>query len=219
MAIHPLNDAEMQQAKEVSWNPAVRRLLDWYQATLNAPQHADAAPGAVAAPANPAAFAPPAAPAPAPAAVVVSLPLISLGELRKLAAFTIPQVAGLLRTGDERVQDMESLDLELLDVFQLQQYTSAIGMALTICVDLMPGAVREIYTTRGKVAELQKHMGRPGGQQTSSTHGLESAAPAPVVVPPAPAVPSNVEPLADTEKGDTMPPGPGELPPQAERAG
>lgn len=199
MPIHPLNDGELQQARDASWNPAVRRLLEWYQATLNAPQHADAPPGAVAAPANPAAFAAPVAPAAPPA----PLPIISLGELRKLAAYTVPQVAGLLRTADERVQDWESLDLELIDVYQLQQYTTAIGMPLTICVDLMPGVVREIYSTRGKVAELQKHMGSPGGQHQSSTHGLSGGA-----------APEVVDGNGDPEKGDTLPPGPGELPPQ-----
>jgi hypothetical protein len=204
MPIHPLNDTELQQARDVSWNPAVRRLLDWYTATLNAPQHADAAPGiAAAAPANPVAFAP-GAPA-APPAPVLPLPLISLSELRKLAAYTLPQVAGLMRTAEARVQDIESLDIELLDVDQLTMYTAALNMALTISVDLMPGAPREIYSTRAKLPELQKILGSPGEKAPApeAARGLGSDKP--------PAQPDQQVVDGVDRVSDTLPPGPGEV--------
>ena len=209
--MHLLNDDELRQARDASWNPAVRRLLDWYgyAQTLGrgGPVGSSDPQGiTVVAPINPAAYvgtAPPAAP-PAPAPAPVVLPPLSLGEARKLAAYTQQQVAGLLRVPLERVADLEALDLELLDVDQLVQYAAAIGMALTIQIDLMPGATREIFTTRGKVAELQKALGSPGGQHESQTHGLEGAAPAPAVVDGAEPAP------AEDKIPDTMPPGPGE---------
>jgi len=198
---NPLSDLELQQARDQSWNPAVRRLLDWYAATVNTPigvQAAAPAPEPV----------PAAAPAPA-----LPVPTISLGELRKLAGLTVAQLAGLVRLAPERVSDIESLDLELLDVDQLLTYTTALGMALTVTVDLMPGAPRELISTRGKVTELQREQAiaslRAGGQQTletESTLGLRQS-------------PTEAASLAELGEqvdadpaGDTQPPAAGELP-------
>ncbi len=210
MPTNPLSDLELQQARDQSWNPAVRRLLDWYFATVAAPIGVQVAAEAAAALA-----APPAPPAPAP---VLPSPVISLAELRKLAGITGEQIAGLMRTQKERVADIESLDLELLDVDNLIQYTTALGMALTITVDLMPGAVRELITTRGKVSDLQREQQiaalRAGGQQTletESTRGLRTS----------PAETASLAELgqvvdAEAEAGDTQPPAAGELPPRSE---
>jgi hypothetical protein len=184
---NPLNDLELQQAKDQSWNPAVRRLLDWYYET----QHNGAPNPAVSSPAS---------------AVQLPAPVISLGELRKLAGITLDQTAALMRAPLTRVGDIESLDLELLDVDQLLQYTTALGMALTISVDLMPGVVRELISTRGKVDQLQREQQiaalKPGGQHTSETHGL--------VKPPSLA--ELADQVVDGNTRDTQPPAGGELP-------
>ena len=200
---NPLSDLELNQAREQSWNPGVMRLLDWYAATVNAPIGLQVAAEAAAALAAP--------PAPAP---VLPSPLISLAELRKLAGITAEQIAGLMRAPVARVADIESLDLELLDVDQLVQYTTALGMALTISVDLMPGAVRELISTRGKVSDLQREQQiaslRAGGQhtlETESTRGLRSS----------PAETASLAELGQVVDGeaaaDTQPPAAGELPP------
>lgn len=186
MPIAQLNELELQQARDQSWNPAIRRLLDWYEDTR------------------------PRAAAPADAAPALPALVISLAELRKLAGITQGQVAGLMRTSPGRVEDIESLDLELLDVDQLLQYTTALGMALTVTVDLVPGAVRELISTRGKVSDLQREQQiaalKPGGQHTSETHGLGPAAP--------PTLAELGQQVVDGSNAirDTQPPASGELP-------
>jgi transcriptional regulator with XRE-family HTH domain len=192
MAIAQLNDNELQQARDQSWNPAVRRLLDWYFDTRDSA-------AAAAAPA-----------APIDAAPALPTLVISLAELRKLAGITQAQIAGLMRSSPARVEDIESLDLELLDVDQLLQYTTALGMALTITVDLVPGAVRELISTRGKVDHLQREQQiaslKPGGQHTSETHGLGPS--------PAPSLAELGQQVVDGSNAirDTQPPGSDELP-------
>jgi transcriptional regulator with XRE-family HTH domain len=140
------------------------------------------------------------------------VPVISLGELRKLAGITQGQIAGLMRIAPERVEDIESLDLELLDVDQLLQYTTALGMALTVTVDLMPGATRELISTRGKVSDMKREQEiaslKLGGQHTSETHGLAGAGAS------APTLAELGQQLIDGSNAirDTQPPGAGELP-------
>jgi transcriptional regulator with XRE-family HTH domain len=186
--LQPLNSIEREQAMQQLWHPAVRRLLEFHDAAQ--------AGGATSEPGSAPAL------AAAPAAPALALPVISLGQLRQLCGLTVAQLAGALKLDAARVADLESLDIELLDVDNLITYCSALGMPLTITVDLSPGAPRDLISTRGKVTADQR-------EQTFAALSKPPSSAEQLGLPDA-------EQLQEAGAGvhDTQPPAPGELPRQ-----
>lgn len=91
---------------------------------------------------------PPAEPPPPYERAGAVLGLTSMAELRRVTGLRADELAARMGCSLAHVTEIESLDLELLEVIALIGYVEGLGMRLSLQVDIHPEAPLTILSTR-----------------------------------------------------------------------